>query len=511
MNVASWLDRAGAARGDLAAIATGAGVVLDYRELTRRVASLAGGLRSTYGLDAGDRVAIVAKNHRAYLEVMFASWWAGLTVVPINAKLHPSEVDWIAADCGASALFASADLESSLLSGSSQKPERMVTFDSAEYERLMASEPRRLTHRKPDDIAWLFYTSGTTGRPKGAMLSHRNLAAMSLAHLAEVDPTAPGDALLHCAPLSHGSGLYALPHVCAVGVNVIPESGAFDPIEVAELLRTWKRTSFFAAPTMVRRLVKADCDLNTSALRTIVFGGAPMHVVDTIEAVDRLGPRLAQIYGQGESPMTITALSRQDIADRAHPRWRDRLATAGTPRAPVEVRIAPDGDDDCPPGASGEILVRGDSVMAGYWGKPDATSTALRDGWLHTGDVGAVDTHGYLTLLDRSKDVIISGGSNIYPREVEEVLLTHSEVAEVAVIGRPDPDWGEVVVAYVVGRAEPDELDGVCLDRIARFKRPRSYEFVDVLPKNNYGKVLKTELREVDERRAEMAEKGTKR
>jgi long-chain acyl-CoA synthetase len=223
-----------------------------------------------------------------------------------------------------------------------------------------------------------------------------------------------------------------------------------------------------------------------------------MYVEDALKALDRFGPRLAQIYGQGESPMTITTLSREDIAGSDHPRWRERLASAGLPFACAEVMVTDDNDQALPPGETGEILCRGDMVMPGYWQDPQANAATLRGGWLHTGDVGAFDSDGYLTLKDRSKDLIISGGSNIYPREVEEVLLAHGKVREVSVIGRRDADWGEVVVAYVVGEASAAELDALCLARIARFKRPKHYVFIDSLPKNAYGKILKTELRERD-------------
>ena len=209
------------------------------------------------------------------------------------------------------------------------------------------------------------------------------------------------------------------------------------------------------------------------------------------------GPRFAQIYGQGESPMTITALAG-DASDAAHPRYRERLASVGVGAAVVEVDVARRRRPALPPGEIGEVLVRGDIVMQGYWRDPEATAAALQGGWLHTGDVGVLDDDGFLTLRDRSKDLIISGGSNIYPREVEEVLLQHPAVPEAAVIGRPDPEWGEVVVAFVVpapGRVDAEALDAHCLAHIARFKRPKGYRFVDALPKNNYGKVLKTELR----------------
>jgi long-chain acyl-CoA synthetase len=212
-----------------------------------------------------------------------------------------------------------------------------------------------------------------------------------------------------------------------------------------------------------------------------------------------MGPRFVQIYGQGETPMTATALARHHIADATHPRHLERLGSVGVAQTPVQIRVADEQGRDVPVGDVGEVLVRGDSVMAGYWRNPEATAAALRGGWLWTGDIGTLDADGFLTLKDRSKDLVISGGSNIYPREVEEVLLTAPGVAEVACVGAPDTEWGEVVVAFVVPcpgqRIDETMLDAHCLGHIARFKRPKRYVVVDALPKNNYGKVLKTELR----------------
>jgi long-chain acyl-CoA synthetase len=210
-----------------------------------------------------------------------------------------------------------------------------------------------------------------------------------------------------------------------------------------------------------------------------------------------MGNRFVQIYGQGECPMTITALSREHLANTTHPRWLERIASVGIAQSMVEVIISDDLGMALPAGEIGEIRVRGDVVMAGYWNNPEASAATLRDGWLRTGDVGRMDEDGFLTLHDRSKDLIISGGANIYPREVEEVLLRHPGVHEVSVIGTPDAEWGEVVVAFVVAeQVTVVELDALCLAHIARFKRPKHYHFIDALPKNNYGKVLKTALRE---------------
>jgi long-chain acyl-CoA synthetase len=500
MNLALWLERAGRSHGGRPAVAT-AGRVRTYAEVAERAARLAGALRNHFGLAPGDRVAIAAKNSPAYVEMMYAVWHAGLAAVPMNAKLHGLELAYILEHSGARVCFASLPLDDAIAPHAPNSLERLLTIGSTEYASLFAADPIAIEPRRGDNLAWLFYTSGTTGRPKGAMLTHRILNVASHAYASEVDPVAPGDAILHAAPMSHGSGLYMMAHVARLAIQVMPESAAFEPEEIFHLVGVWPRISMFAAPTMVKRLVDCPAHCDASHIRTIVWGGGPMYVADALSAIARFGPRFAQIYGQGESPMTITTLSRQDIAERDHPRFLERLASAGRPFACVEVMVA-DGDDrPLPAGEPGEILCRGDVVMPGYWRDPVASANTLRGGWLHTGDIGAFDSDGYLTLKDRSKDLIISGGSNIYPREVEEILLRHPRVAEVSVIGRSDPAWGEVVVAYVVGDAAPSELDELCLTGIARFKRPKDYVFVDALPKNNYGKIVKAELRAIDAKR----------
>ncbi|MDI1342859.1 MAG: AMP-binding protein, partial [Pseudolabrys sp.] len=484
------------------AVASADCVVMDYGELASRAARIAGALRGKFKLKPGDRVAIAAKNSPDYLPLLYGIWHAGCAAVPANAKLHGSELGYILEHSGARVCFASQDIEAAIAPYAPKSLERLIAIGGAEYNLLLTAEPCDVVPRDGADLAWLFYTSGTTGKPKGAMLTHRNLSIASHAYGAEVDSVSPGDAILHAAPMSHGSGLYIMQHVARLGVQVIPESGGFEPEEVFALIDRWPRLSMFAAPTMIKRLVDCPADCNAANIRTLIWGGAPMYVEDALRALDRFGPRLAQIYGQGESPMTITTLSKQDIADREHPLWRERLGSCGKPYPCVEVIVADADDAPVATGETGEILVRGDVVMAGYWRNEEASNASLRGGFLHTGDVGAFDADGYLTLKDRSKDLIISGGSNIYPREVEEVLLTHAGVREVSVIGRPDADWGEAVVAYVVGDAPAAELDALCLSHIARFKRPKDYVFVDALPKNNYGKILKTELRAQDEKRA---------
>jgi long-chain acyl-CoA synthetase len=497
VNLLSLLSRTARLSPEAPAIAHGDVVACSYRALAERVASLAAFLSGPLGRRPGDRVAIVAGNCAEYLEVLFACWHAGLVAVPVNSKLHPKELEFIFVDSGAEVAFTTPDLSSSVPASAT-----VIEVGSREYARATRSaDAVPIAAVGGDDPAWLFYTSGTTGQPKGAVLTHTNLLQMSLAYVADIERVVPGHTILHAAPMSHGSGLYALPHVAGGSLNLIPESGGFDTDEVLAAIEQHPRVSFFAAPTMVTRLLAnakiGDADLRQ--LETIIYGGAPMYLSDVLRAIECLGPRLFNLYGQGESPMTIAGLPQSVHADSAHPRFHARLGSCGLPRSGVELRIVDEAGTSLAAGEVGEIRTRSACTMAGYWRNPEATERALRDGWLCTGDLGSIDEDGFLTLRDRSKDLIISGGSNIYPREVEEVLLGDARVSECSVVGRPHADWGEEVVAFVVrapdAALEADQLDALCLENIARFKRPKQYRFVEALPKNNYGKVLKTELR----------------
>ena len=499
MNLASSLRRAALISPDSVAIGYGAEIIATYSALASRVERLAGALRTKHACAFGDRVVIFSKNTPQYLEALYAIWHAGLVAVPINAKLHSEEVSFILDDVGAKLVFYSPDRAGVISDAAATRSLPALELGSPEYERMLTGEALAMAECASEDAAWIFYTSGTTGKPKGAILSMRNLLAMSACCLLDVDGISPWRTLLHAAPMSHGSGLYAIPYILRGGAHVIPESDSFDTEEIFKLIERWPSVSFFAAPTMVNRLARHPGESDLSNLKTITYGGAPMHVEDCIQALDRFGPKLSQLYGQGESPMSITALGPHFHADRDHPDWRARLGSVGVAQCLVEVRVGDENDDPVAPGETGEILVRGDTVMQGYWNNPEASADTLRNGWLHTGDLGALSADGFLTLKDRSKDLIISGGHNIYPREIEEVLIAHQDILEVAVIGKPDAEWGESVEACIVTKSgdaiDSSELDAHCLKRIARFKRPRSYRFLETLPKNNYGKVLKKDLR----------------
>ena len=455
MNLALWLYRAGLSHPSLPAAASGTRVVATYGELAARAARLAGALRDRLRLSPGDRVAIAAKNSPDYLALLYGIWHAGLAAVPANAKLHGAELGYILEQSGARVCFASPGIDSEIAPHAPKSLERLITIGSAEYEALFAADPiavvPRARRRSRLAVLHLRHHRAAEGRHAHASTCW---SLASHAYAAEVDPVTPGDAILHAAPDEPRLRHLHHAHVARLGVQVVPESGGFEPEEVFALFNAWPRMSMFAAPTMIKRLVACPADCNAENIRTLIWGGAPMYVEDALAALDRFGPRLAQIYGQGEAPMTITTLSKQDIADRDHPRWRERLGSAGKPYACVEVMVA-----DARGHARGGGRDRRNSLPrrrdhGGLLAKPEAHARPrLRGGWLHTGDVGVFDAEGYLHLKDRSKDLIISGGSNIYPREVEEVLLTHGAVREVSVIGRPDREWGEVVVAYVVGEA----------------------------------------------------------
>lgn len=482
MNLFTLLDQTATRFGDRGAVYSGERQVCTWAELRGRALRLAGALRG----EPGRRIAVVSENRPEIVELMFGIWAAECVYVPINYKLHPREMADIVADSGAAQVFASPGIAARLEVGIP-----VETIGSGSYAQRVRAEPVTAPDTDPAALAWLFYTSGTTGRSKGAMLSHRNLMAMTVSHLADFDAPDENSSLVHGAPMSHGSGLYIPPYVLRGARQVIPASGAFDPEEFLDLCEHHPGCSAFLAPTMVQRLVATGraCPRH---LRTVVYGGGPMYIDSLKKAMAAFGPIFTQLYGQGEAPMTITGLRRADhiCADDAV------LGSVGYARSGVAVSVVREDGTAAATGEIGEIVCRGDVVMSGYWNNPDATAATLRDGWLHTGDMGSFDERGFLTLRDRSKDVVISGGSNIYPREVEEVLIEHPAVTEACVVGAPDEEWGEVVVAFVVGTVEAADLDAHLLTRIARFKRPKRYEFVDELPKNSYGKVLKRALRD---------------
>lgn len=485
MNLFALLDQAAARFGDRGALYLGEQQRSTWSELRDRVLRLATSIGET---SPGARIAVASENCPEIVELIFAIWAAERVFVPINYKLHPREMEQILDDAGVTQVFASSKIATGL-APLTAVPIEIIGTDAYE-SRFGATPSTPPTTTDPSTVAWLFYTSGTTGRSKGAMLSHRNLMAMTVAHLADFDDPDENCSLIHGAPMSHGSGLYVPPYVLRGARQVVPASAAFEPDEFLDLCEHHPGCSAFLAPTMVQRLVQTG-RTRPRNLKTVVYGGGPMYVDSLKKAMAAFGSIFVQLYGQGEAPMTITGLRRADHIDADD----EVLGSVGYARSGVDVAVIATDGSPAAIDEIGEIVCRGDVVMSGYWKNRDATAAALQDGWLHTGDMGSFDGRGFLTLRDRSKDVVISGGSNIYPREVEEVLIEHPGVSEACVVGAPDPEWGEVVVAFIVGSASEAELDAHLLERIARFKRPKRYEFIDEIPKNSYGKVLKRELR----------------
>lgn len=509
MNVGKLLTKSAQTFPDKLAIAYGP-KKFTYAEFNSRVNRLANTLYRL-GVKQGDNIALLQYNYPEMLESIFACFKAGFGAVPINFRLHPKESSFIIDHSEAKTVIVSSEFNKALTEIRDRIPKahHIITLSGAEgdllnYEKLISEESDDFTDVdvQPDDLAWLFYTSGTTGMPKGAMLTHRNLIAMTMNFYADICPGFGSDeVILHAAPLSHGSGLYALPNIGKAALNVIPESKSFDPELIFKAIEDFRVTNMFAAPTMVKLMVDSPAadKFDHRSLKALNYGGAPMLVEDMKEAIKKLGPCLVQLFGQAESPMTITYLPHRDHVLEGTQKQLERLASAGIPRTDVEVKIFGSDDKELPPGNMGEIVTRSDLVMGGYWRNAEATADTIKNGWLHTGDMGYMDESGYLFIMDRSKDMIISGGENIYPREIEEVLVKHPAVREVAVIGVPDPKWGEAVkavVSCIEGKSTTeDELIAFCKENIAGYKKPKSVDFVDELPKNNYGKILKRDLR----------------
>lgn len=479
---------------------------LSYGAFEDSVGRIAASLLGRHGLKPGGHVGVAMENCAELLLAMYGIWRAGLVAVPLNSKLHPKEMAFILSNAECKLCFCTEKIADGITGlGMSEGPRPpLIVAGTKDFAALLTAEPVRSISTPPDTDAWLFYTSGTTGKPKGAVLTHRNLLFTCLAYNTDVDQLDERDTAVHAAALTHGAGLNGLAQI-ARGAHQVIYPG-FEPEQIFQAIARYPNVSMFAAPTMVTRLLNHGRagTADTRNLRTITFGGAAMYVADLKKALALFGPKLFHLYGQGESPCTITHIPKHLYADPANAGNDDFLASVGFARTGVEVRVAGEDGRDVAPGEIGEIITRSDCRMRGYWNNPEANAKALRDGWLWTGDLGSMDGAGYVTLKDRSKDMIISGGTNIYPREIEEVLLTHPGVLETAVVGRPHADWGEEVVAFVVRRPGPAgaqvteaALDQLCIDNIARFKRPKAYRFAASLPKNNYGKILKTELREM--------------
>lgn len=478
-----------------------------WLELTDRVRRLAGALASA-GLRPGDRVALLARNGDHYLEYLLATFWAGGVINPVNLRWTPAEIGYALVDSGTGILIIQQDFIPMLaaIRAHAGLLRTVVAIGDHAVEGAFAYEPWIAaspplpddTLRRGGDLAAILYTGGTTGRPKGVMLSHDNLGA-SAASYAASPGARPTRAFLHTAPLFHVGALSGLFTALLAGsTHVFVPS--FEPGAVLAALAREQVTDVFLVPTMMRALLQhpgfSAHDLGS--VERIVYGAASIDdtlLDEMIGAFPQAG--FVQAYGMTELSPIATLLG----PDEHRPEARARLGRpAGRATIMTEVKIVDPSGREQPPGGIGEVLVRGPNVMLGYWNLPELTAEAVRDGWMHTGDVGRMDAAGYVTIVDRLKDVIISGGENIYSAEVESALTTHEAVAQAAVIARPDPDWGEAVHAVIVLKpgfsCGSADLRAHCRGLISGYKIPKTVQIVDALPLSAAGKVLKNVLRE---------------
>ena len=486
-----------------------------WREIEARVSALAAAL-ARRGIGKGDRVLVHSPNCNELFESMLATFRLGAVWVPTNVRLLPSDVVYMAETSRAKAFLCHGSFPDHAEAVQSALPGLALLarigsgpFGAEEVGDMIARElgaTVRNADVQYDDPCWLFFTSGTTGRPKGAVLTHGQMTFVLTNHLCDLMPgTTEQDASLVVAPLSHGAGAHQMTQMVRGAKTVLLAS---DRLDVEDAWRTIERhriTNVFTVPTILKMLVEhpAADQYDHSCLRYVIYAGAPMYREDQKLALAKLGPVLVQYFGLGEVTGNITVLPPALHAMEDSP--TARIGTCGFERTGMQVQIQDAAGRELPLGEVGEICVCGPAVFAGYWENPTANAKSFRDGWFRTGDLGRMDDEGFLYITGRESDMYISGGSNIYPREIEEKILTHADVAEVAVLGVPDPKWGEIGVAVCVPRPGRTLDEAELLDwlggRIARYKLPRHLFIWDELPKSGYGKITKNLVRDMLEQR----------
>lgn len=480
--------------------------VWNWSEIADRVCAAAGSLAAR-GVKKGDHILVHARNSNAMFETMWAAWMLGAVFVPTNFRLTPPEVAYLAESSGAAVhVFDSAFPEHEAAARAANPAARLhvaIGGGKLDWEALASDRAHALALAAdvmPDHPCWFFYTSGTTGRPKAAVLTHGQMDYVICNHLCDLMPgTTEQDVSLVVAPLSHGAGIHQLSQVARGAATVLLRGERLDCEEAWQLVERHRVSNMFTVPTILTMLTRdAAVDrYDHSSLRYVIYAGAPMYRADQVHALRKLGPVLVQYFGMGEVTGNITFL-----APHLHSVDDDfpvPIGSCGVPRTGMEVAILDVGGNRLAAGESGEICVRGPGVFAGYHNNPEATAKAFAHGWFHTGDLGHLDARGFLTITGRASDMYISGGSNVYPREVEELLVTHPAIAEACVLGLPHPKWGESGVAVLVAapgvtiRAEelPAHLEG----KLARYKWPARFVVWPELPKSGYGKVTKRDVR----------------
>ena len=476
----------------------------NWAELDARVSALAAAMADRYGVTKGTRVLVQSQNCNQMFESMFACFRLGAVWVPTNFRQSPDEVAWLAQSSGAELMISGAEFPDHVTACDCIAQhitiggEGEADFDTLVEAYMGQDVPNAAVDR--DDPCWFFFTSGTTGRPKAAVLTHGQMSFVVLNHLNDLMPgSGPHDASLVVAPLSHGAGIHQLVKAAAGGATVLMPAGKFDVAEAWRLVEAHRITNMFTVPTIVKMLVEDEAvdRFDRSTLKHVIYAGAPMYRADQSYALKKLGNVLVQYFGLGEVTGNITVLppSEHFIDDE-----QMRIGSCGYERTGMQVSIQDDNGVEVKPFETGEICVCGPAVFAGYYNNPEANAKSFRDGWFRTGDLGHLDDEGYLFITGRSSDMYISGGSNVYPREIEEKMLTLDALTEVAVLGIPDPKWGEVGVAVCVARpgasVTEEEITSFLKGKVSGYKVPRKVFFFDEMPKTSYGKITKKLIRE---------------
>ena len=503
MNLAHFPEQQARRLPDRPAFAWGSRV-WSWSEFDARVKAMAAALAAEAGIGKGDRVLVQSQNCNQLFESFFACLRLGAIWVPANYRGAPEDLRWMAELSGAKALLCNAAFPEHAgieVPGMTARLAIGPAGFGPDIEELMTRHADTVPPLAPvdrDDPAWFFFTSGTTGRPKASVLTHGQLGFVINNHLCDLVPgLTPDDASLVVAPLSHGAGMHAILMAARGAPTILPEAPRFDTAEVWSLVERWRVTNIFTVPTILKLMVEAPQvhEVDHSSLRYVIYAGAPMYRTDQVRALETLGPVLVQYFGLGEVTGAITVLPPAD-----HSATDDtRAGSCGYARTGMQVEIQ--GEDGAPlaAGETGEICVTGPAVFAGYWDNPEANAKSFRDGWFRTGDLGHMDANGYVYITGRASDMFISGGSNIYPREIEEKILQHDAVSEVAVFGMPDPKWGEIGVAVCAlnpgATLDHAELEAFLRPRLASYKLPRQVHVWDALPKTGYGKLSKRVIR----------------
>jgi fatty-acyl-CoA synthase len=456
----------------------------------------------------GDRVLLHARNSNAVLETMFASWMIGATWVPTNFRLTPPEVAYLAQSSGATVHIVDTAFPEHATVAAAENPacRLRISIGGSGDDDWEAYAAHAAVQAQPADVdrdhpAWFFYTSGTTGRPKAGVLTHGQMNYIICNHLCDLMPaTTEQDASLVVAPLSHGAGIHALPQVARGAATILLSGERLDCEEAWRLVERHRVTNMFTVPTILTMLTRHDAvdRYDHSSLRYVIYAGAPMYRADQVHALRKLGKVLVQYFGMGEVTGNITvlppALHSEDDNDMP-------VGSCGFPRTGMDVTILDDAGGSVEPGITGEICVRGPGVFAGYHNNQDATDKATVHGWFHTGDLGHMDARGFVYITGRASDMYISGGSNVYPREIEEALLLHPAVAEACVVGLPHEKWGESGTAVLVlqegSTLAPADLLSHLDGKLAKYKWPLNFVFWPELPKSGYGKVTKRDVKQL--------------